>query len=195
MLFSGRVLLKWIGSEGAGRSVVPVAFWWVSLAAVLVQMSYALLRHNAAMQYDPDLPMFLGLSVTIVPYVRSLRIHYHPERQARRGMQIVLPACALVVVALYAITVNLEHQHKGIMLLGLAGNAIFCSRFIVAWVASEARREAVLPLTFWYLSLAGATLLLIYSLLRADLVFIVSFLFNGIPYLRNIRLIRKEASA
>jgi lipid-A-disaccharide synthase-like uncharacterized protein len=192
LLFTGRVLVQWIASERRGQSVVPVSFWWISLVAAVIFMAYALMRHNARDEYDPDLPMFLGLSVTLLPYIRNLRIHYHPDRPARRGLQILLPAAALIFVALYGVSQNLEHQHKWLFALGLAGNGIYCSRFIVAWVQAEKQRRAVLPLSFWYLSMVGSLLLLSYSLMRADLVFILGFLFNSIPFLRNIVLIRRS---
>jgi len=197
LLFTGRVLVQWITSERRRESVVPVSFWWMSLFAAVILMAYALMRYNARDIYDPDLPMFLGLSVTLVPYIRNLRIHYRPERPPRRGMQILLPAAALIFVVIYGLIQNLEHQHKWLFALGLAGNAIYCSRFIIAWVQSEQQRRAVLPLSFWYLSMIGSLLLLAYSLMRADLVFILGFLFNSFPFLRNIILIRRfrESSA
>ncbi len=49
-----------------------------------------------------------------------------------------------------------------------------------------------MPLSFWYLSLVGSVILLIYSLIRNDLVFILGFIFNVIPYGRNIYLIHKR---
>lgn len=82
LLFTGRVLVQWIASERRGESVVPVSFWWMSLFAALILMTYALMRYNARNVYDPDLPMFLGLSITLLPYIRNLRIYYHPERPA-----------------------------------------------------------------------------------------------------------------
>ena len=41
-------------------------------------------------------------------------------------------------------------------------------RFIIQWVYSEKRRQSVIPTAFWYFSLGGSLLLLIYSLLRRD---------------------------
>jgi len=192
LLFTGRVLVQWIASERRGESVVPVPFWWVSLIAAIILMIYALMRHNGYGDYDPDLPMFLGLSVTLIPYIRNLHIIYHPDRPARRGAQILLPAAALIFVVIYSMILNLEHQNKWLFTLGLAGNAIYCSRFIIAWVQAEQQRRAILPLSFWYLSMIGSLLLLAYSLMRADLVFILGFMFNSIPFLRNIFLINRS---
>ena len=192
LLFTGRVLVQWITSERRGESVVPISFWWMSLLAAIIFMAYALMHHNGYGDYDPDLPMFLGLSVTLIPYIRNLHIIYHPDRPARRGAQILLPAAALIFVLIYSLILNLEHQNKWLFSLGLVGNAIWCSRFIIAWVQAERQRRALLPLSFWYLSLIGSLLLLAYSLMRADMVFILGFLFNSIPFLRNIVLIHRS---
>jgi lipid-A-disaccharide synthase-like uncharacterized protein len=192
LLFFSRVLVQWIASERRGESVVPVPFWWISLLAAIIFMAYALMRHNGYGDYDPDLPMFLGLSVTLIPYIRNLHIAHHPDRPARRGAQILLPAAALILVVIYSMFLNLEHQNKWLFALGLVGNAIYCSRFIIAWVQAEQQRQAILPLSFWYLSMIGSLLLLAYSLMRADMVFILGFLFNSIPFVRNIILIHRS---
>jgi lipid-A-disaccharide synthase-like uncharacterized protein len=70
--------------------------------------------------------------------------------------------------------------------IGFAGLAVFSSRFIVQWIASERRKESVIPVSFWYLSILGSLLLLSYAITRADPVFILSYLFNGLIYGRNL---------
>ena len=46
MLFTGRVLLQWIASESAKRSIVPVGYWWFSIGGAAVLFTYFLLRHE-----------------------------------------------------------------------------------------------------------------------------------------------------
>ena len=48
--------------------------------------------------------------------------------------------------------------------IGFVGQAIFGTRFLVQWIATERKRRSVVPLAFWYLSLAGSVLLLSYSI-------------------------------
>jgi len=74
-------------------------------------------------------------------------------------------------------------------IIGLAGLAAFSSRFIVQWIASERRKESVIPVSFWYLSIVGSLLLLSYALHQADPIFILSYLFNSAIYLRNLYFI------
>jgi dolichol-phosphate mannosyltransferase len=81
------------------------------------------------------------------------------------------------------------------LVLGFVGQAIFFSRFLVQWIASERRGVSYLPRAFWWLSIAGSLVLLGYGLHRRDPVFIVAYLFNVIPYVRNLMLPRAEAAA
>jgi len=71
-------------------------------------------------------------------------------------------------------------------LIGYAGNLIFFSRFLVQWYATEKLKRVVVPPAFWWLSLAGSLLLLIYALRQRDSVFILAYLFTWIPYTRNL---------
>jgi lipid-A-disaccharide synthase-like uncharacterized protein len=70
--------------------------------------------------------------------------------------------------------------------LGWVGNGVFFSRFFVQWYATEKMRRVVVPVVFWWLSLTGSLLLLIYALHKQDSVFIWAYLFPWIPYIRNI---------
>ena len=77
--------------------------------------------------------------------------------------------------------------------IGFLGQASFFSRFLVQWLASERADRSVFPMAFWYLSLSGGLLLLVYALYRRDPVFIVGQLTGVFIYLRNIHLRRREA--
>src|SRR5690625_464158 len=78
------------------------------------------------------------------------------------------------------------------VIIGLAGQAMFMLRFLVQWVVSERARRSVIPVSFWYFSLAGAAVLLAYAIYRKDPVFILGQALGFIVYLRNLRLIRIE---
>jgi lipid-A-disaccharide synthase-like uncharacterized protein len=74
--------------------------------------------------------------------------------------------------------------------IGFAGQALFSMRFLVQWLASERRGRSVVPLAFWYFSIAGGLTLLAYAVYRADPVFIVGQSAGLFIYLRNLQLIR-----
>jgi lipid-A-disaccharide synthase-like uncharacterized protein len=79
------------------------------------------------------------------------------------------------------------------LLLGFAGQAVFMGRFVIQWLASERDRRSVIPVSFWYLSIAGALVLLVYALHRRDPVFVAGQGLGVAIYLRNLQLIRRSA--
>ena len=70
--------------------------------------------------------------------------------------------------------------------LGWAGNIVFFSRFFVQWIATERRKQVVVPISFWWLSLIGSILLLTYGIWQRDSVFIFAYAFTWIPYIRSL---------
>jgi lipid-A-disaccharide synthase-like uncharacterized protein len=78
--------------------------------------------------------------------------------------------------------------------IGFAGQALFSMRFLVQWLASERRGRSIVPLAFWYFSIAGGLTLLAYAIYRADPVFIVGQAAGLFIYLRNLQLIRAAAA-
>ena len=79
-----------------------------------------------------------------------------------------------------------------ILVVGFAGQALFFMRFFVQWLHSEKHRRSLIPTAFWYFSLGGSCLLLIYAILRRDIVFIVGQSTGFLIYARNIYLISRE---
>lgn len=62
--FSGRFLVQWLASERAGRSVVPVWFWVLSIVGSALLLAYAVYRRD---------PVFiLGQSFGFLVYIRNL---------------------------------------------------------------------------------------------------------------------------
>ena len=78
------------------------------------------------------------------------------------------------------------------LVVGFAGQALFSARFLVQWLKSERMRRSVVPVAFWYFSLAGGVTLLAYAIHRHDPVFIVGQASGLFIYLRNLWLIRRE---
>lgn len=77
----------------------------------------------------------------------------------------------------------------GLAVFGLAAQGLFMSRMLVQWIVSERARRSIVPPSFWWLSLWGAALLLIYGILRRDVVIISAQLFGAVVYARNLYLI------
>lgn len=83
------------------------------------------------------------------------------------------------------------------VVFGLIAQLMFTGRFLVQWIASERKRESVVPLAFWYFSLVGGLMLFSYAVYRKDPVFILGQSLGVFIYSRNLWLIyakrRREA--
>jgi lipid-A-disaccharide synthase-like uncharacterized protein len=75
--------------------------------------------------------------------------------------------------------------------LGLGGQLLFTGRMLVQWISSEKSRRSVIPVSFWWMSLAGATMLLVYFIWRRDIVGILGQATGWVIYIRNLVLIRR----
>ena len=71
---------------------------------------------------------------------------------------------------------------------GLAAQGFFFLRLIIQWMRSEKEKKTVIPLSFWWLGIAGAVMLFIYAMVRRDLVFILTSILQLIIYSRNFTI-------
>ncbi|MBD8889945.1 lipid-A-disaccharide synthase N-terminal domain-containing protein [Roseibium litorale] len=78
------------------------------------------------------------------------------------------------------------------IILGFFAQAMFMMRFVIQWIASERVGRSIVPVAFWFFSIGGGVLLLIYAIQRKDPVFIAGQGLGLIIYFRNLWLIFKE---
>ncbi|GGE93940.1 lipid-A-disaccharide synthase N-terminal domain-containing protein [Stappia taiwanensis] len=83
-------------------------------------------------------------------------------------------------------------RFDGWVILGLIAQAMFMMRFVVQWIASERVGKSIVPVAFWFFSIGGGVLLLIYSIRQQDPVFIAGQGLGLIIYFRNLWLIFRE---
>ena len=83
-------------------------------------------------------------------------------------------------------------QFDAWVVLGFVAQALFMMRFVVQWLASERAKRSVVPVAFWFFSVGGGFLLLIYAIQRQDPVFIAGQGLGLLIYIRNIWLIANE---
>jgi lipid-A-disaccharide synthase-like uncharacterized protein len=76
---------------------------------------------------------------------------------------------------------------------GVLAQLVFGARFIVQWIASEKAEKSVIPMGFWFLSIAGGIMTLIYGFARRDIVIIFGQALSVFIYVRNLMLIAKDA--
>jgi lipid-A-disaccharide synthase-like uncharacterized protein len=75
--------------------------------------------------------------------------------------------------------------------VGFGGQLIFTARFLVQWAVSEKKRESVVPVAFWWISLGGGLTLLAYAIHRQDPPFILGQGMGLFVYIRNLMLVSK----
>ncbi len=184
-LFSARLILQWVSSEKSGKIATPTAFWAYSLLASFLLFVYGYMRK--------DFAIMLGQTITYYIYIRNLDL---------KGSWKTLPAAFRYFLLFFPLLIVLyffnnnrydwyrlfktENISTWLLILGSAGQVIFTLRFVIQWLYSEKRKESILPMRFWVISLIGSTLIIVYAVLRKDPVLIAGQAFGFFIYLRNI---------
>ena len=190
-LFSARFLLQWILSEKAKRSLMPIHFWYFSIAAAILLLAYAVHRRDPVISAG----QLLGLAI----YLRNIQF-IHSEKISAKKLLWFLSWLALSIPAIYTGYWLGPDSAKQPLLLdnfwttfGFIGQSLFTSRFFVQWWASERAQKSITPTLIWYLSLTGSLMLLTYAINMKDPVIIFGQAFGVIIYTRNLMLIHKSA--
>jgi lipid-A-disaccharide synthase-like uncharacterized protein len=75
---------------------------------------------------------------------------------------------------------------------GLIAQLFFTARFLVQWISSERAGKSVVPMAFWFFSMGGGLMTLVYGIVKREPVIIVGQGLATIIYVRNIMLILKS---
>ena len=79
---------------------------------------------------------------------------------------------------------------------GLVAQLLFTARFLVQWISSERAGQSVVPMAFWFFSMGGGLMTLVYGIAKREPVIIIGQSLATIIYIRNIMLIvRNRGSA
>ena len=79
------------------------------------------------------------------------------------------------------------------IIIGFAGQGLFAMRFIIQWLKSEGEGRSVIPLAFWYFSIGGGAVLLLYAIWRQDPVIMCGQGLGLFIYARNLYFIIRSA--
>ncbi|GGW97119.1 lipid-A-disaccharide synthase N-terminal domain-containing protein [Salegentibacter mishustinae] len=191
ILFSSRMIMQWILSEKQKKVLTPILFWELSLMASFLLFIYGYARD--------DFAIMLGQSLTYFIYIRNLQFQGQWSKLPFiiRFLIFVFP----VIVVVYSFFNNEYDLQKlfqneaiplWLLILGIVAQIIFTLRFLYQWIYSEKQKKSSLPLGFWWLSLAGSSLILIYAILRKDPVLLIGHLFGALMYIRNIIIHHNE---
>lgn len=205
IIFFGRFCVQWVASEIQKKSVIPIAFWYMSSVGSLMQFIYAVHLGSPGAAF--------GQCFNIVVYVRNL-VHIWRERgQLTRALNIGIHTAAGLIVSVAAVftaltwraeitgtlALNPEEAARNWFWLGVwgAGQGLFFLRFLVQWAATEIKKKSVVPTVFWYFSLAAALLQSAHFFERRDWIFAIAMVATIVIYSRNLMLIyarrRREA--
>lgn len=191
ILFSGRLIVQWLSSEKQKKVVTPALFWFFSLLASFLLFIYGYLRQ--------DFAIMLGQSLTYFIYIRNLHLQGQWKKFPLSIRIFLLLVPVFIVIYYYnnnvidkALLFKNENIPFWLLSLGVVAHIIFTFRFIYQWLYSERKKESSLPLGFWLLSVAGASLILTYAIFRKDPVLLAGHGFGLIIYIRNLMLLKKE---
>lgn len=75
---------------------------------------------------------------------------------------------------------------------GTLGQLIFFSRWIIQWLSSEKSKSSTIPVAFWWCSLLGGFITLIYANHIGSFPFMLAQAIGIIVYTRNLFLIYRR---
>ncbi|NEW85318.1 MAG: lauroyl acyltransferase [Mariniphaga sp.] len=187
LLFAARMIVQWVKSEKAGKSISPVIFWQLSILGSLIFLLYGILRH--------DFAIVLGQILVYFIYIRNLHLQeqWRPIPLLFRFIVIIAPIITLAYLfsdthGNFTSLLKNEAISFPLKIWGSIGQVIFTLRFYVQWIDSESKKESVLTRRFWLVSGVGSFMILIYAVLRFDPVLFLGQLSGLVIYLRNLML-------
>jgi lipid-A-disaccharide synthase-like uncharacterized protein len=205
LAFGGRFLLQWLTSEILQKSVVTRAFWQLSLVGNVLLLLHSFIQ----MQFH----VCVVQACNAVISWRNLDL-MHPRELQWRFPSVLSLLFGSIVATFLAFIVQGAILGEGIgdwfrlptfaghevprhlslqwHLLGSLGVMLFSSRFWVQWWCAEREKTSYLGPGFWWLSLSGGILSLVYFVRIEDPVNIIGPLFGLLPYVRNLMLLYKK---
>lgn len=191
ILFSSRLIVQWFLSERSGRIITPSIFWKLSLLASFLLFVYGYFRQ--------DLAIMLGQALTYFIYIRNLELQGEWGKSPR-AIQYFLLLFPLIIILYgynngkYDLSLLLYNEAipRWLMILGIVSQVLFTFRFVYQWLYSERNKVSDLPVGFWRISAAGASLILVYAIFRKDPVLFLGHIAGLTIYLRNIFIYKKS---
>lgn len=205
LAFSARMLVQWLTSEVSGRSIVMPGFWKLSLIGNI------LLAIHSLVQVQFHVCVIQACNAVISWRNLNLMQPFECQYSLTRTLQI-LGIAILSVLALFMLqghflmtggqewfripiapwqTTTHNQLTLAWHLFGFAGLVLFNSRFWIQWWCAEKHRESYLGAPFWWVSLSGEIICLVYFLTINDAVNFVGPAVALVPYIRNLMLIYK----
>jgi len=191
LLFAARMIVQWVKSEEAGKSLSPVIFWQLSILGSMIFLLYGILRH--------DFAIVLGQALVYFIYIRNLHLKnsWKPIPLIFKIFVIIAPIITLIYLfsdthGNFSSLLKNEDISLPLKIWGSAGQVIFTLRFYIQWIDSESKNESVLTKRFWLVSLIGSLMIITYAIFRYDPVLLLGQLAGAVVYLRNLMFGKTE---
>lgn len=190
-LFSARILFQWVLSEKAKKVLSPSIFWVLSILGSYLLVIYGWLRN--------DFSILLGQFISYYIYIWNLY-----EKGVWKRVPVILRAIMLAtpVIAVIFVCNNADEFIASflrndkiplwLLIFGSTGQVIFTLRFVYQWIYSAKRKESILPIGFWVISLIGSSVIISYGIFRLDPVLILGQSIGFVAYCRNIMIARND---
>lgn len=197
--FGGRFLLQWLSSEMKGRSVVPRSFWYLSLIGNISLLIHSIIQ--------------VQFHVALIQSCNAVISWRNLDLSRPNGPWVTFgTTCSLLIGSITFTTLAILLQNPDDLfripvapwqtpgnvtvpfswhIIGTVGLFLFNSRFWVQWWSSERQERSYIGPAFWWISLIGDALCLVYFIPIKDSVNLIGPLFGLIPYIRNLMLIRQ----
>jgi len=200
IIFYGRFYLQWYTSERQGRSVVPIGFWYMSSAGSLLLFGYGVYVQSPIGTLSHCFNTFI--------YARNLIHVWRAGDILTRRRSMIVHGLALAVIAtavcllIFTWLNVIDRARPGEsedaartwfwIAVGVAGQALFAGRFIIQWLTTERRRESIIPVAFWYLSVAASVLQFASFVQLGDWIFALGIATTLPIYARNLWIIHRR---
>jgi lipid-A-disaccharide synthase-like uncharacterized protein len=183
--FFSRFLVQWWNAERKLTREAPTLFWILSLAGSASMAIYAMKRGVPV--------LVVGFIVNGLIYLRNLRLGSasRPIDGSRLFALATLAAAALVLAGLGQRSSQSTGEGIAWTVCVVVGQSIWSSRFVAQWWYSESVGISHFPPLFWWMSLAGNSLLLAYAIHLWDPVLIAGLALGPVIQIRNLFITRK----
>ena len=185
--FSARILVQWYKSEKSKSLQSPTLYWVFSLIGSYLMFLYGWGRN--------DFSIIVGQLITYYIYIWNLNAKGHWQKLPvlLKTVVAVTPVVAMCFVLkdareFFENFLSNEQIPVWLVIFGTLGQTIFSLRFVYQIIYSARRHESSLPVQFWAISLLGSGIIIIYGIIRLDIVLILGQSFGFLSYIRSVMI-------
>lgn len=201
LAFGARVIVQWLSSEIQQKSTVGKTFWKFSLLGNVLLMIHSFIQiqfHVCLIQACNGVISWrnlnlmhnkrnrVALSTVIAMFIGAITLVFAGFIWQNGETWFRIPTSFLNHLAGNQVNANWH-------VVGFIGLVLFASRFWVQWWGAEKHQVSYLGPAFWWVSLVGDFLCLIYFARILDPVNLIGPALGLIPYVRNLMLIKKSS--